>query len=110
MAWPVEAFLLLVALAGCVAAAAALQASHNLRSLPLAVCGVAVIASLAAEVGELNGDFGGAAGSGIGVPTIIFGGLALAAVAVYLLLPPPSAPQVPAPVTTGPAANPDSEA
>ncbi len=110
MAWPVEAFLLLVALAGCVAAAAALQAFRHLRSVPWAVCGVAIIASLAAEVGELNGDFGGASGRGIGVLTIVFGGLALAAVAVYLLLPPPSASQVPAPVPTGPAANPDSEA
>ncbi|MHB1501866.1 MAG: hypothetical protein ACYCYK_11995 [Candidatus Dormibacteria bacterium] len=110
MAWPVEALLLLVALAGCLAAAAALQAGRNLGSIPLTISGVAILASLAAEVGQLNGDFGGAGGSGIGFPTILLGGAALAALALYLLLPPPEPSLTTAPVPTGPAANPDSEA
>ncbi len=110
MAWPVEAFLLMVALAGCLAAAGALQLARLLHSVPLAISGLAIIASLLAEVGQLNGDFGGASGNGVGLLTIVFGGIALAAVAVYLLLPPPER-RVPAiQLSTGPAANPDSEA
>ncbi|MDA8331496.1 MAG: hypothetical protein M0027_09905 [Candidatus Dormibacteraeota bacterium] len=110
MAWPVEAMLLLLALAGCWAAAAAIQAALSSRSLPLLVSGLAIIGSLLAEVATLNGNLGGSLGSGVGVPVIILAGIALGALALYLLLPPPEpAPPAP-PQRTGPAANPDSEA
>ncbi|HUY54762.1 MAG TPA: hypothetical protein VMV23_06355 [Candidatus Nanopelagicaceae bacterium] len=110
MAWPVEVLLLLVALAGCWASMAALQASWWSRSWPLAVVGLAIVASLVAEVGALNNSWGPTLGDGIGVVTVLLAGVALAALAVYLLLPPPQ-PVGPAPPRPwGPAVNPDSEA
>ncbi|MHB1854964.1 MAG: hypothetical protein ACYCS2_07900 [Acidimicrobiales bacterium] len=110
MVWPVEGLLLLVALAGCWAAMAALQASWWTRSWPMAVVGLAIMASLASEVGALNSSWGPTLGDGIGVVTLLLAGVAMAALAVYLLLPPPN-PVGPAPPRPwGPAVNPDSEA
>jgi hypothetical protein len=81
------------------------------RSLPLAVLAVAVLASLGAEVGALNGSAVGGSLGGLGVVTLLLGGVALAALAVYLLSPPPERPEEPAlPRLSGPAGNPDSEA
>lgn len=109
MAWPVAAGLLLMALAGCVAATAALMAAWTLRDWALATVGVAILASLAAEVAALNGWWGPTMGGGVAVVTVLAGGVALAALAVHLLLPPPIPVAVPAPAT-GAASNPDSEA
>jgi len=110
MAWPVEAVLLMLALAGCWAASAALQSALSSRSLPLLISGLAIIASLLAEVATLNGNLGASLGSGVGVPVILFAGIALGALALYLLLPPPVPAPPATPMRTGPAANPDSEA
>ena len=109
MAWPVEGFLLLMALAGCWAAMAALQVAWWSQSWPLAVVGLAILASLASEVSALNGAWGATLGGGIGVVTLLMAGVALAALAVYLLLPPEPAGAAP-PRPFGPAVNPDSEA
>jgi hypothetical protein len=110
MAWPAEALLILMALAGCWGAAAAIHAGWNHRSLPLLISGLAILGSLCAEVGFLNGGWGVGIGSGIGLVTVLMAGVALGALAVYLLLPPP-APVPAAPLRpVGPAVNPDSEA
>jgi hypothetical protein len=110
MAWPAEAVLLLLALAGCLLACASVQLAFLWRSWPLAVVGVATLLALLAEVGALNGSFGPDLTAGVGVPTLILAGVAVAALAVYLLLPPPSARAADGPPPTGPAVNPDSEA
>ena len=110
MAWPVEAVLLLMALAGCLLACAALQLAYSWRSWPLAVVGAATVASLLAEVGALNGSFGPVLSGGVGVPTLVLAGVAVAGLAVYLLLPPPAPRSSTRHRLTGPAANPDSEA
>jgi len=110
MAWPVEGLLLLLALAGCWAAMAALQAAWWSRSWPLAVVGLAILGSLVAEVGALNSSWGPTLGDGVGVVTLLLTGLALAALAVYLLLPPPASIGPAPPPPFGPAVNPDSEA
>lgn len=110
MAWPLEAFLLLVAGAACVAGTAALQAGWQTGSLALSIAGGAVIASLAAEVAGLNGAFGPVLPGGVATLSVILGGVAVAAFAIYLVLPPPEAPARAGSGPTGPAANPDSEA
>jgi hypothetical protein len=48
--------------------------------------------------------------AGVGVPTLILAGVAVAGLAVYLLLPPPAHRPADRHLPTGPAANPDSEA
>jgi hypothetical protein len=110
MAWPAEALLILMALAGCWGAAAAIQVGWAHHSLPLVVTGLGILGSLCAEVAYLNGAWGVGIGGGIGLVTVLMAGVALGALAVYLLLPPPEpvpdAPQRP----SGPAGNPDSEA
>lgn len=110
MAWPLEAFLLLVAGAACVAGTAAIQAGWRTGSPALTVAGGAVIASLAAEVAGLNGAFGPVLPGGVATLSVIIGGVAVAAFAVYLVLPPPEVAARAVAVPTGPAANPDSEA
>lgn len=111
MAWPIAAFLTLVVLAGCWVACGAAQVAWNLRSLPLAVVAAALLASLSAEVAALNGSALGGSLGGLGVVSLLMGGIALAAFAVYLLTPPSEeGEEEPAPQATGPAANPDSEA
>jgi len=110
MVWPLEAFLLAVALAGCWAAAAGVQAGVASHSWPLGLAGAAIAVSLAAEIGTLNGDFGGSVGAGVGLLTVFFAGTAVAALAVYLLLPPPQPLMPVMKSATGPATDPDSEA
>jgi hypothetical protein len=110
MAWPVEAVLLLMALAGCLLACVALQLAYSWRSWPLALVGSATFLALLAEVGALNGSFGPVLAAGVGVPTLILAGVAVAGLAVYLLLPPPAHRPADRHRPTGPAANPDSEA
>ena len=110
MAWPMEAVLLLMGLAGCLLACASLQLAYSWWSWPLALVGAATILALVAEVGALNGSFGPVLAAGVGVPTLILAGVAVAGLAVYLLLPPPAPRPSGLPVPTGPAANPDSEA
>ncbi len=110
MVWPLEAFLLILALVGCWAAASGIQAGLIYHSWPLGLCGAAIVVSLASEIGTLNGDFGGSVGAGVGTLTVIFAGAAVAALAVYLLLPPPERVPAVSAHLTGPAADPDSEA
>ena len=110
MACPVEAALLLMAWAGCLVACASLQLAYSWRSWPLALLGVATALALLAEVGALNGSFGPVLAASVGVPTLILAGVAVAALAVYLLLPPPTPRPADRHLPTGPAANPDSEA
>ncbi len=110
MAWPVEAFLLVLALVGCWAAVAALQLAWSARSWPLLVVGLAIGASLISEVAALNGSWGATLGGGVGVMALLMAGLALVALAVYLLLPPPETTATAPPRPFGPAVNPDSEA
>lgn len=110
MAWPLEALLLLIAGAACIAGIAALQAAWRNRSWALAAAGVAIIASLAAEVAGLNGSFGPVLPGGVATLSVVLGGAALAALAVYLVLPPPVLHARAVRVPTGPAAHPDSEA
>jgi hypothetical protein len=111
MSWPIEAVLMVAALAGCWAACAAAQVAWVQRSLPLAVLAVAVLASLCAEVAALNGSALGGSLGGLGVVALLMGGMALAALAVYLLTPPPEPAEEPVLARlTGPADNPDSEA
>ncbi|HUY55629.1 MAG TPA: hypothetical protein VMV23_10780 [Candidatus Nanopelagicaceae bacterium] len=111
MAWPIFAILILAVLAGCWATCAAAQVAWAQRSRPLTVVAAAVLASLLAEVAALNGSALGGAVGGLGVVSLLLGGVALAAFAFYLLTPPP--PDVEPQLIngpTGPAANPDSEA
>ncbi|HVC40074.1 MAG TPA: hypothetical protein VNH20_08940 [Candidatus Dormibacteraeota bacterium] len=111
MAWPIAATLLLAALVGCWLACAAAQVAWAQRSWPLGVVAVALIASLAAEVAALNGSALGGSLGGLGVVSLLGGGIALAAFAVYLLAPAPSELEPDSgPRLTGPAADPDSEA
>lgn len=110
MSWPVEALLLLLVLAGCTVASASVQLAWRWRSWPLLVVGLAVFGSMAAEVTALNNSWGPVLPGGVGVVTLVLAGVAVAAVAVYLLLPPPEPREEPAAPVTGPAANPDSEA
>jgi hypothetical protein len=111
MAWPIVAFLLLVAMAGCWAACAAAQVAWVQRSRPLGLAAAAIVASLFAEVAALNGSALGGSVGGLGVVSMLTGGLALAGFAFYLLTPPPPdlEPET-IPRLTGPAHNPDSEA
>jgi hypothetical protein len=111
MAWPIVAILILAAFVGCWIACAAAQVAWGQRSWPLGVLAVAVVASLGAEVAALNGSAVGGSVGGLGVISLLLGGVALAALAVYLLSPPPEE-QEPAVrlQPSGPAANPDSEA
>ncbi|HEY6538120.1 MAG TPA: hypothetical protein VI138_03660 [Candidatus Dormibacteraeota bacterium] len=110
MAWPVTAILLLSALVGCWLACAAAQVARAQRSRPLALVAVAVLISLVAEVAALNGSAPGGSVGGLGVVTLFLAGVALAAFAAYLLLPPPAELELKPVGATGPAANPDSEA
>lgn len=111
MAWPIAAILILAALAGCWVACGAAQVAWNQRSLPLAAVAAAGLASLSAEVAALNGSALGGSLGGLGVVSMLMGGIALAAFAAYLLTPPPEERDTPLhPRPTGPAANPDSEA
>jgi hypothetical protein len=111
MAWPIAAILILAALAGCWVACAAAQVAWAQRSLALWGVATAVLVSLTAEVAALNGSALGGSLGGLGVGSLLAGGLALAAFAVYLLTPPPVKlePQLSS-RPTGPAADPDSEA
>ncbi len=110
MGWPIEALLLLVALAGCTVAAAAIQLAWAWRSWPLLAVGLATVGSLAAEVAALNGWWGPTLPGGVATVSLGMGAAAVAALAVYLLLPPPPPRTDSRARATGPAANPDSEA
>ncbi len=111
MAWPVVAVLLLAALGGCWVACAASQVAWAQRSWPLALVAAAVLSSLFAEVAALNGSALGGTLGGLGVVTLFTAGIALAALAYYLLTPPRDEPEREPPGRPrGPAANPDSEA
>lgn len=111
MAWPIIAILILAALGGCWVACAAGQVAWAQRSRPLGLMTLAVLISLAAEVAALNGSALGGSVGGLGVVSLLAGGISLAAFAFYLLMPPPPErePQLIG-GPTGPAANPDSEA
>lgn len=111
MAWPIVAILILVAFVGCWIVCAAAQVAWAQRSWPLGVLAAGVLASLGAEVAALNGSAVGGSLGGLGVVSLLTAGIALAAFALYLLLPPPEEPD---PAVrrrpSGPGANPDSEA
>jgi hypothetical protein len=111
MAWPIVAILILAAFVGCWIACAAAQVAWEQRSWPLGVLAAAVLASLGAEVAALNGSALGASVGGLGVVSLLMAGVALAAFAIYLLVPPPEdgEPEVRL-GPSGPAGNPDSEA
>jgi hypothetical protein len=111
MAWPIVAILILAAVVGCWIACAAAQVAWAQRSWPLGVLAAAVLVSLSAEVAALNGSAVGGSVGGLGVVSLLAAGIALAAFALYLLLPLPEEQEPEARRRrSGPAANPDSEA
>jgi|GEM_PF-3946918 len=111
MAWPIVAILILAAFVGCWIVCAAAQVAWAQRSWPLWLLAAAVLASLAAEVAALNGSAAGGSVGGLGVVSLLTAGIALAAFALYLLLPLPEEPDSElGRRPSGPVANPDSEA
>jgi hypothetical protein len=111
MAWPIVAILILAAFFGCWIVCAAGQVAWAQRSWALGLLAAAVLASLGAEVAALNGSAAGGSLGGLGVISLLTAGMALAAFALYLLLPPPVEPDLEVRRRpSGPAANPDSEA
>lgn len=111
MSWPIEAILIVAALGGCWVACAAAQVAWVQRNWALAGLAGAVLVSLFSEVAALNGPTVGGSLGGLGVVSMLTGGLGLTAFAIYLLTPPGEDREEPwAPGLSGPAANPDSEA
>ncbi len=110
MAWPVEAVLILTAFGGCWLAAGAGLVAWRSRSWSMAAVGALILASLGGEVAALNGSAAGGTTGGIGVASLLCAGLALAALAAYLVQPPPEPRIEEAHRLSGPALNPDSEA